>query len=174
MNRLHVYWGEGKGKTTAAMGLALRSLGHGNRVLIGQFIKDGTSGELAALRQFANAEVCPAEPLYGLATSLPEAERRAAARAQAAYLVSLQEKLTAFQPQTVILDELGMALFLEMVGEAAARALIASALICGETVVTGRYAPAWLLEQADYVSRIDAMKHPYLTEGLKARQGVEW
>ena len=50
--KLHVYTGDGKGKTTAAMGLALRSLGHGRRVLIAQFLKDGRSGELAALRTF--------------------------------------------------------------------------------------------------------------------------
>ena len=62
MNRLHVYTGEGKGKTTAAMGLALRSLGHGNRVLVAQFMKKGNSGELAALRTFENALIITAEP----------------------------------------------------------------------------------------------------------------
>ena len=58
--KLHVYTGDGKGKTTAAMGLALRalgSLGHGRRVLIAQFLKDGRSGELAALKTFERATV---------------------------------------------------------------------------------------------------------------------
>ncbi|HSK69145.1 MAG TPA: cob(I)yrinic acid a,c-diamide adenosyltransferase, partial [Candidatus Limnocylindria bacterium] len=56
---LHVYTGDGKGKTTAAMGLALRVLGHGGKALLAQFMKDGTSGELASLASLAGAEVFP-------------------------------------------------------------------------------------------------------------------
>ena len=64
MNKLHVYTGPGKGKTTAAMGLALRSLGHGNAVLVAQFMKRANSGELAALRRL-NACVLTAPPISG-------------------------------------------------------------------------------------------------------------
>lgn len=113
MNRLHAYSGDGKGKTTAAMGLALRCPGHGSRVLVGQFMEDGRSGERI-------------------------------------------ERIAQHRPRTIVLDELGVA------------------LASGETVVTGRVMPGRLPERADYISRIEAQRHPYETEGLPARKGVEW
>ena len=64
-NKLHVYTGNGKGKTTAAMGLAVRSAGHGRRVLIAQFLKDGRSGELNAFKMLPNVEVYPMKPVSG-------------------------------------------------------------------------------------------------------------
>ena len=62
-NKLHVYTGNGKGKTTAAMGLAVRSAGHGRRVLIAQFLKDGRSGELNAFKMLPSVEVYPMKPV---------------------------------------------------------------------------------------------------------------
>lgn len=174
MNKLHVYTGSGKGKTTAAMGLALRSLGHGNRTLIGQFMKDGRSGELTALAQFPNATVCPSEPLHGFVGGMTDSEKHAAAQAQSAYIDHLIREIERTQPQTIILDELGVALQLNMVTEADAKRLLACALQSGETAVTGMMVPQWLLDRADYISRIDAERHPYATEGLAARKGVEW
>ena len=64
-NKLHVYTGNGKGKTTAAMGLAVRSAGHGRRVLIAQFLKDGRSGELNAFKMLPSVEVYPMKPVSG-------------------------------------------------------------------------------------------------------------
>lgn len=63
IRKLHLYTGTGKGKTTAAMGLAFRALGHGERVLIAQFLKDGRSGELQAFKRFENATLWPGEPV---------------------------------------------------------------------------------------------------------------
>ncbi len=173
-NKLHVYTGEGKGKTTAAMGLALRSLGHGNRVLVAQFMKKGNSGELAALRTFANAAVMVAEPIRGFTFRMSGEELDSTREKQTAFAREAAGAVAALRPDTVVLDELGMALSLDLVSEEAARSLIDAALASGETVVTGRNAPAWLLEKADYLSRIAAERHPYATEKLGARKGVEW
>lgn len=173
-NKLHLYVGNGKGKTTAAMGLALRALGHGQRVLVAQFLKDGRSGELAALRQFPTARVWDAVPLDRFVFQMTAAERAEARAAQTLQAQALQAAVAADAPQLIVLDELALALQLDMVEEDAARALIVAALAQGETVVTGQQAPAWLHDQADYVSVIAAEKHPYATEGLQARAGVEY
>lgn len=174
MNKLHIYTGDGKGKTTAAMGLALRSLGHGNRVLIAQFMKNGVSGELKALRSFAQARVMAAPPFADFTFRMSEADRQAAREEQTAFARELCQVIAEFQPQTVILDELGIALSLDMVGPDAAEALIDAALRYGETAITGQTVPDALLARADYISRILSEKHPYATENLPARKGVEW
>lgn len=174
MNRLHVYMGEGKGKTTAAMGLALRSLGHGNRVLVGQMMKDGRSGELRALAMLPGAIVCPSAPVEGFLWQQTQAQRAQTAAQMTAYVRELTQKIAQHAPQTVVLDELGAALEMGMVARGDAERLLDAALACGETAVTGRTMPPWLLERADYISRIEALRHPYETEGLAAREGVEW
>ena len=76
---VHLYWGDGKGKTTAAMGLALRALGHGRRVVVVQFLKDGTSGELDGLRRLG-AKVFSGPAGLPFVFQMDE-EERAAARA---------------------------------------------------------------------------------------------
>ena len=174
MNKLHIYTGEGKGKSTAAMGLALRSLGHGNKVLIGQFVKDGRSGELDALRGFAKAEVLLPEPLHGFISKLSSEQKEILKNKQTEYALMLKKSILEANPQTIILDELGVALSFGAVNCDTAYELIETALGSGETVVTGRYVPQRLLDMADYISRIQPERHPYETEKLPARKGVEW
>ena len=173
-HKLHLYTGEGKGKTSAAMGLALRALGHGQRVLVAQFMKDGTSGELTALSQLPGASIYPAKPISGFTFRMTLEELETARREQTEQALLLTELIQNTQPQTVILDELGIALSSSLVEEEAARRLLAVSLSCAETAVTGRRAPEWLHTMSDYVSVIGAEKHPYTTEGLAAREGVEW
>ena len=174
MNKLHVYTGNGKGKTTAAMGLALRSAGHGNKVLVAQFMKRGNSGELKAFGRFDNVRVMAANPIKGFTSRLSPEDRSSARADQTAFAEEAASQIDLWQPETVILDELGIALALDMVDEEGARKLIDKALSSGETVVTGRAVPEWLTVKADYLSRITAEKHPYATEKLPARKGVEW
>ena len=173
-NKLHVYTGEGKGKTTAGMGLALRSVGHGNRVLVAQFMKRGNSGELKALQTFPNARVTMAEPVKGFTFRMDAETQAKTAAEQTALIPGILQKIAEIAPKTVILDELGIAVTTGMITREDAESLIDASLQFGETAVTGRNVPEWLLERADYVSRIQAEKHPYVTEKLPARKGVEW
>ena len=174
MNKLHVYTGEGKGKTTAAMGLALRALGHGRKVLVGQFMKTGQSGELAALKKLDGAVVMTAEPIRGFTFRMDDEQKNRTRAEQTAFCEALVRAVDSEKPDMIVLDELGIALTSGMLDDDAARRLIDRALESGETVATGRRVPEWLLDRADYLSRIMAERHPYQTEGLQARKGVEW
>lgn len=173
-NKLHLYTGEGKGKTTAAMGLAIRSLGHDRRVLIAQFMKNGRSGELKALAQFENAILFDAKPTTKFTSQMNADELAKEAMVQTAQAIALTQRIATEKPDLTVLDELGIALHRQLIDEQTAQRLIDEALLYGECVATGRYAPGWLTQRADYVSRIEAAKHPFETEGLQARRGIEW
>lgn len=172
--RLHLYYGDGKGKTSAGMGLALRALGHGKRALIAQFMKTGQSGELNALRLIPGATVFDMKPVRGFLFRMTEEERARTIAEQNQEAVRLRQTIELEKPDLILLDELAVAWAHGVVSEKNGIALVNAALACGETAVTGRDAPDWLREHADYVSRIIAERHPYDTEGLTAREGVEW
>mgnify|MGYP004629815853 FL=1 len=164
---LHLYWGNGKGKTTAAMGLALRALGHGRRVVIVQFLKDGTSGEIAPLRA-AGAAVyaCPNAKFTWL---MDEADKAAAREASARALgQALAEPF-----DLLVLDEACAALKSGILDEALLRRAVAFAKNGREVVLTGRDPAPWLQEAADYSTEMRAHKHPY-ADGIAAREGVEY
>lgn len=171
---LHVYTGTGKGKTTAAMGLALRAAGHEQRVLIVQWMKDGTSGELSALRLLPTVTVYPALPMRQFTYQMDEETLTKTRIEQTAQVLAVTKLVLSSTPQLMIFDELAAALSTGLVKEDAVRSLIVTALQYGEVVITGYEAPAWLVDQADYVSNMQAVRHPYQTEGLSAREGVEW
>lgn len=164
---LHLYWGNGKGKTTAAMGLALRALGHGRRVVIVQFLKDGTSGEIAPLRA-AGAAVyaCPNAKFTWL---MDEADKAAAREASARALgQALEEPF-----DLLVLDEACAALKSGILDEALLRRAVAFAKNGREVVLTGRDPAPWLQDAADYSTEMRAHKHPY-ADGVAAREGVEY
>ena len=164
---LHLYWGNGKGKTTAAMGLALRALGHGRRVVIVQFLKDGTSGEIAPLRAAgATVYACPNAKFTWLMDEADKAEaREASARALGQALAEPFDLL--------VLDEACAALKSGILDEALLRRAVAFAKNGREVVLTGRDPAPWLQEAADYSTEMRAHKHPY-ADGVAAREGVEY
>ena len=148
---LHLYWGDGKGKTTAAMGLALRALGHGRRVVILQFLKDGSSGEIEMLRRCGAAVyACPNAKFTWLMT---DAERAEARRTNTRTLQTILQG--SFD--LLVLDE----------------ACAARAEQGAEVALTGREPAAWMQDAADYSTELRAVKHPY-TRGIAAREGVEY
>ena len=173
VNRLHLYTGDGKGKTTAAMGLALRALGHERRVLIAQFVKNGRSGELEALRKFPSAHVVEVTPIKKFTFKMTPEEREEARAQQEQELEQLLELTRREQPQLMVFDELAIAAHLGLVSEEAMWRLIDAGLEYGEVVTTGRSAPDSLKARADYVTELVKRRHPY-DEGLKARLGVEF
>ncbi len=166
---MHVYTGEGKGKTTAALGLALRASGQGWRVGILQFMKgDARCGEHLFLERFpAFALVQPERPSAFVQT--PE-ERRADARRT---LATARMLMASGDYDMLVLDEIVTALGRGLLQEADILGLIAARPPEMELVLTGRGATPGLVEAADLVTEMRKVKHP-LDRGIAARRGVEF
>lgn len=165
-----VYTGDGKGKTTAAFGLALRAAGHGWRVLIIQFMKgDAGYGEIIAAGQVPGIEVRQ----FGLPTFVergnpsPEDIRLAVEGLRAAEVA-----LRSGQYQMVILDEINVAIDYGLVRLDDALRLIDDCPDGIELVFTGRYAKPEVLERADLISEVKCVRHP-IEKGLVSRVGID-
>lgn len=168
---LHIYCGENKGKTTCAMGLALRSAGHGNRVVIAQFLKGGNSGERKALAALPNVTLLPVpETIKFIFTMTEEEKARTRAETTAAFLQAAE---AARSCDLLVLDELCGALSTGMIPLQTVLDFLDSCPDTPEVVITGRDPDPQLLERADYVTEMQKIKHPF-DKGLNARKGVEW
>ncbi|MDQ5908129.1 MAG: cob(I)alamin adenosyltransferase [Pseudomonadota bacterium] len=168
---LIVYTGPGKGKTTAAFGMALRAIGHGLRVGIVQFIKGGQdSAERAVLSGFEKVDFQTLGEGFTWQTQDRERDIAAAERGWAEAERMIQDPAYAL----VILDELNLVLKYDYLDLARVLATFSARRPELHLVTTGRHAPAALLEQADLVSEIRAIKHPYREQGVKAQRGIEF
>lgn len=168
---IHIYCGDGKGKTTAALGLALRCAGSGRRVLLLQFFKDGKSSEFTALEHVPGIEVVPQTRSFGFSWTLSEEEKR---EARAYYTGLLEDAFTkAGGFDLLVLDEAMSACTTGMIGEARLLELLEQKPDGLEVVLTGRNPGQALLERADYVTEMKLIKHPF-QRGVPAREGIEY
>ncbi len=170
--RLLIFTGDGKGKTTAALGMALRACGHNMRVLFLQFLKDDDStGEIAAARAVPGLDIFQ----YGLGF-VPQADdpvymtHLLAARGA---LKKAKSALAHDDYQVVVLDEACTAISLGLIGEDDVFETLSLASHEVSLVMTGRGAPDWLMDMADTVTDMHCVKHGY-TEGIRAEMGVEF
>ena len=167
---VHVYTGEGKGKTTAAFGLALRAAGHGKRVYVGQFLKGGPCGEAAAL---AGNPLVVVER-FGDPGCIGRDQVTPLHHAHAGEgLARAREALMSPDNDVVVLDELDVAVWLGLLTERQCVALIEDRAPHVELVITGRSAPAAVIERADLVTEMREIKH-YFRRGVQARAGIEF
>ncbi len=167
----HLYYGTGKGKTTAAAGLALRVLGRGGQVVFAQFLKNGQSGELEPLRRLGALVLSgPSDQKFIFA--MTEEERAACARLQQSILARALDLAKARPGCLLVLDEgVDAAEKGFLPRESLAPLLEGSAR--WEVVFTGHSAPSWLADRVDYLIRMEAEKHPY-RQGIGAREGIEY
>ena len=165
---VHLYCGDGKGKTTAAMGLALRALGQGMRVVVVQFLKNGTSGELDPLKKLG-AAVYSGQPGAKFTFQMNAEEKAQATKENNARLAEALQ-----QPcDLLILDEICAARNSGMVDEALAKQAVLERPQHREVVLTGRNPEAWMVEAADYITEMQPRRHPY-EQGIPARKGIEF
>lgn len=166
----HIYTGNGKGKTTAALGLCLRALGAGKRVCLVQFLKKGDFSELKALRRFPNCTIRQ----FGTSEFVDPKNVSIQQRAEAQKGLEFARKAILCDPcDLLILDEILVALQFKLLKLEDILNLVAAKPSRLELVLTGRGAPQELIDAADLVSDIKEVKHPF-QKGIKARRGIEF
>lgn len=167
---VHVYFGDGKGKTTAAVGAAIRAAGHGLRIGFCQFLKDGSSGECTTLRQLPGVIVFPAPSPMPFLFQMNDADRQRIGAFYRELFETLHRALSELD--MLILDE---ALDAEAAGLLENDALTALVHLHPERefLLTGHtLTPQWR-ETADYLTHMQKLRHPY-DSGISGRSGVEW
>ena len=173
---VEIYTGDGKGKTTAAFGLALRAAGHGNRVLIYQFLKpDGLdTGERKSLARVEGISVKMLDEPWDMADSLKNAE---AVKRMVGKIHETLAKITAYAQDRVydviILDEIVFCVKNDLASLDDIARLVERKHRKVELVLTGRGASKKLIALADLVTEMKAVKHPY-DRGVRAREGIEY
>jgi cob(I)alamin adenosyltransferase len=166
---VQVYTGEGKGKTTAALGLALRAAGAGLKVLIAQFVKKNRCSEHRALERF-----CDLVTVVRFGTGFLKGDRRTQAELKAAArgLEQAESLMASGEYDVVILDEINIAVHAGLVSPDALLRLMDERPPRVELVLTGRYADKRIIKRADLVTDMREVKH-YMNSGVPARRGIE-
>jgi len=166
---IQVYTGDGRGKTTAALGLALRAAGQGMKVIIIQFIKgDRTCGEHLFAAQYHPFDIIQLNTGDSFAQTLKEL------RSTTKQSFALAEKtILGSGYDVVILDEIFVAVNKGLVNTDQILSLMSRKPESVELILTGRGAPKEIMEQADLVTEMVAIKHPF-TKGITARRGMEY
>ena len=166
---VQVYTGDGKGKTTAALGLAIRAAGTGYRVFIGQFIKGMFYSELNSLERFSDQITLRQ---YGRDCFISREPSREDINLARNGLAEMSQILARGDHQLVILDEANIALYYRLFSFDELWQAIANRHPSVEVVITGRRAPPELIEKADLVTEMKEIKH-YYSSGIEARDGIE-
>ena len=168
---IHIYCGDGKGKTTAALGLICRHVGSGGTAVLAQFLKSLPTGELATLEKLS-VPVYRNELPHGFFPNMSEEMKKSVREMHDSTLAEVTRIARANACSLLVLDELCAALSLGLIDREAVLSLLDGH---GETelVITGRDPDPALLERADYITEMKLVKHPY-EKGVGARKGIEY
>lgn len=170
---IHVYYGDGKGKTTSAVGLAARAAGSNLKVLFVQFLKTEFSGERHVLSHTENVSLtfCPIELKFTF--EMNEKEKQQASKIFREIFDGSVTKALTERYDMVVLDEVFDIINCDMVSEAEVFEFITNAPVSMEIVMTGHNPPERFIEVADYVTEFKKIKHPY-DKGVIGRKGIEF
>lgn len=169
-----MYTGNGKGKTTAALGMCIRAIGYDWKISLIQFVKGSWKyGELKGLKRLeSNVELhVIGEGFVGIVDDTKDFEVHRKAAQEGIALAG--EKVSSGQYQLVILDELNVALDLGLVTREDVESILAVRQPLQNLVITGRGAADWLVAKADLVTEMKEIKHPY-QRGILAQKGIDW
>ena len=170
---VHLYCGEGKGKTTAAVGLTVRCAGHGGKVVFAQFLKDGTSGECRVLAKLPEVTLLAANPVGKFSFRMTDEEKRQTAEALSRTFAAAAGFSVRAQARLLVLDEVCAAISCGFLDEKAVLDFLETKPDDLEVVLTGRNPSEALQAHADYITEMKMRRHPY-EKGVAAREGIEF
>lgn len=170
---IHIYCGDGKGKTSAAVGLAVRAAGNGRKVLFTRFLKNEESGELKILDSIPEICVIHLEKLYGFFNTLSEDEKEEVRYMYGKVWRDILAMVSDGEYEILVMDEFMAAYRYGLIPQKEAMEFLQKKPECLEVVLTGRDPDEKLVETADYVSDIHKIKHPF-DRGIRARKGIEY
>ncbi|MCK4425147.1 MAG: cob(I)yrinic acid a,c-diamide adenosyltransferase [Deltaproteobacteria bacterium] len=166
---IHVYTGDGKGKTTAALGLVLRAVGAGWRVLFTQFLKHGEFSEIRALKKLGDQVTIRQYGSGRFIKGRPSEKEIEMARTGLSEIMQVMEK---GRYDLIVLDEINVAVHFGLIPLEGVISLLEKRPQDVELVLTGRWAPKEIMERADLVTEARMIKH-YFSKGVRAREGTE-
>lgn len=170
---IHIYCGDGKGKTTAAMGLGMRACGNDFKVLLTQFLKSNKTGELKSIEKLKDKfHFFEGVPVNKFSWNMNEEEKLKAKIEHTERFKEVTKKAVDENYDLLILDELIATINLEFIELEEVIAFLKNKPKNLEVVMTGRDPKKELIEIADYVSEIKAIKHPF-EKGIPSRKGIE-
>ena len=173
MGLIHIYCGDGKGKTTAALGLAIRASGSGMRVHIVQLLKGGFTSELSVLETIPNITVERCGRNYGFTSKMSDKDKTELAQCHNDLLLHAGELMKSGSIDMLIIDEFNAAYEYNLLNRDIADRIVFEKADNIELVLTGRRPKEKFVNAADYVSEIKAVKHPF-KNGIRARKGIEF
>jgi len=168
---VQVYTGGGKGKTTAALGLALRAAGHGLKTYIGQFLKGQDYGELSSIKKISPFITIEQFGRKGFIHVTENPDEEDFQRAKDG-LEKCIKAMKSNKYQIIILDEINVAVHFKLLTENQVHQFLDKKPEGIEIVLTGRYAPASFIKRADLVTEMKEIKH-YYKQSVQARKGIE-
>lgn len=170
---IHIYCGDGKGKTTAAMGLGMRAAGRKKKVLLTQFLKSGITGELVSIEKLKEYfHYVPGVPVNKFSWNMTEEEKVNAKIEHTERFKEITKKAIDENYDLLLLDELIATINLDFVPLEEVVKFLKNKPEGLEVVMTGRDPKEELIDLAHYVSEIKAVKHPF-EKGIPSREGIE-
>ncbi len=170
---VHIYHGDGKGKTTCGMGLCCRAAGAGLKVLIYQFMKDGSGNERKVLERVPNVTFASEKRTVHFTSRMSSMEKAAEKDFYRREFVRVSEMIRSGDYDVLFLDEVLYAISLDLMEEAALTGFLDDRPEKLEVILTGRNPSEQIRSRADYISEIYKEKHPFDC-GILARDGIEY
>ncbi|MEX1376478.1 MAG: cob(I)yrinic acid a,c-diamide adenosyltransferase [Eubacteriales bacterium] len=170
---LQVYTGNGKGKTTAAVGLAVRGAGAGLQVVVSQFMKAMDTSEVKILNKIENVDILRYAQSKKFVWDMTDKEKEHLGELMHRQLSDTLKEAKKDKADIVIFDELLGAFHAGFIGREQIENMLDNRPDTVEYIITGRNAPEWLLDRADLVTEMTEYKH-YMAEGVNGRKGIEF